>query len=160
AVPAGALAARAVGLRAAGRSAVRSADAAGPAPIADLPRVDDGIATGRQVTVRAAVGGGVAVARPVVTLLARIDEAVPAPDAAGGARLPGRPVARGPEADRDALRAVRFGDDRRAVREANEASARGEPERLARLAAEIRRTAPDTAGIARLAGRHEPVPAG
>src|SRR5262249_7165760 len=115
------------GLRAAGRSAVRSTDAARPSP---------------------------------VTLLARIDDAVPALDAAGGARLPDGAVARGPAADRHAPRAVGSGDDRRAVREADEASAPREPERLARLAAEVRRTAPDAAGIACLAGRHDPVPAG
>src|SRR5262249_58452971 len=87
-------------------------------------------------------------------------EAVADREAAGRAGLPHGTAAGGPAANRHAERAVRCGDQGRAVRQAGEAAAGQEPERLARLAAEIRGTAPNATGVARLAGRHDPVPAG
>jgi len=128
-------------------------------PVTLLPGIDDGVAAARKAAARAAVVGRVPVRRLLVALLVDIDEAVPALDTACDAGLRCRAIVRGPAAECDAERAVRRGDHGRAVRQADEAPPGGKPERLAGLAAEVRGTARDAAGVAHLSGRHEPVPA-
>ena len=102
AVAARALPARTLGLRAAGCAAARSPHTARSSPVTRLPGIDDGVAAARKAAVRAAVVGRVPVRRPLVALLVRIDEAVPALDTARDAGLRCRAVVRGPAAERQA----------------------------------------------------------
>src|SRR2546426_3192843 len=100
---------------------------------------------------------GVAVAGALVALLARVDEAVAAGDAAARARLPGRALGVRGARLREREGAVRHRDDRAAVGRAGEAPSGREAARLAGRPAEARRRAVDAARIALLVRPDEAV---